>query len=117
MYYLDNLFLCALLTPSHNQEDIEFLSNRCEDDHQQEVEHDPLTQHPTEGGQEEVMEESRHKCTATLQSCKEKGPVPSRGNSQPKLNHWLVFSSILSPNGIGRWKSTIAHMMAATGQL
>ena len=50
----------ALLTPAKEKEEPPLLGECGEDNNQHEIEHDPLTHHPAEGGQQKVLDESRH---------------------------------------------------------
>ena len=54
------------LTVSYEEEEPPFLGDCAEDYHQEQVQHDSLTQHPAEGGQEQVVEQHGHKQTSTL---------------------------------------------------
>ena len=54
------------LTPSQDKEEPPLFGELAENSHQHEVEHDTLTQHPAEGSQKQVVQQSCHKCTASL---------------------------------------------------
>ena len=57
---------CIELTPSQQHEEPPFPLKIREHHHQHEVEHDPLTHHPAEGRQEEVLDQSCHCITCNL---------------------------------------------------
>ena len=56
------------LTPANQQEEPPLLGQCAEDYHQHEEEHDALTQHPAEHGQEEVVQQGCHCRTQPLQN-------------------------------------------------
>ena len=66
------------LTPSQEEEEPPFLAECVEDQHQLEEEHDALTEHPAEGGSEEIVQQSSNEGTAY--------PVPN-GSVYPSQEH------------------------------
>ena len=60
-------------TPSKHEEEPPFLGEFTEDKDEHEVEHDSLTQHPTEYTQEKIVHCSCHNTTSNLE--KEQMPI------------------------------------------
>ena len=64
--HLENSSGLLQLTPSQDKKEPPLFRELAENSHQHEVEHDTFAQHPAEGSQKQVVQESCHKCTATL---------------------------------------------------
>ena len=58
---------CYHYTPSQKKKEPPFLGECTEYDHQHQVEHDALTQHPAKDTEEEVVEPSSHHSTGNLE--------------------------------------------------
>ena len=67
---LPNISLLNLraLTPSQDKEEPQLLGELAKNNHQHEVEHDTLTQHPAERSQKKVVQQGCYKCTGNLHS-------------------------------------------------
>ena len=60
------MLITSLFTISKNQKEPPFIGESNEDHNQHEVEHDPLTHHPAEGREEEILHQCCHKPTSNL---------------------------------------------------
>lgn len=66
----------TILTIANDQEEPPLSGELAEHQHQHEVEHDPLTQHPTKHRQEQIMKEGSNKDARCLQSCEKSMSKP-----------------------------------------